>query len=92
MRVIVGGVEADRLPEGVPGLRVPLGFVQGPAEAVTRASEIRCPYFEPTGATERRAMRQVSWARRSSWVIAAAARMAGGVATSMISSTDRTVA
>ena len=52
-------------------------------------SRQRCP---PAGATVRRVMRQKPSVRRSSWVIAAAARMAGGAAGSMISSTDRAMA
>ena len=44
------------------------------------------------GAAVRLVMRQESSVRRSYWVMAAAARMAGGAAGSMISSTDRATA
>jgi hypothetical protein len=71
----------------------------GGCRLIERRSWVINPSFEvagadvpAAGATVRRVICQQPPARRSFWVITAAARMAGGAAGSMISSTDRATA
>jgi AraC-like DNA-binding protein len=76
------------------GLRFHAGSGQ-PSEHLPSADRSPVPISAallPTRPTVRRVIRQEPSVQRSSWVIAAAARMAGGAAGSMISSMDRTVA
>jgi hypothetical protein len=73
------------LPDFLPRRRAANGGFPWPRTAAVQ----RCPVG---GATVRRLMRQESPSRLSSWVIRAAARMAGGTPGSMISSTDRATA